>query len=77
MGYREVGYLIAIFLVQTGLILIFLPVIYSVFRITLIEYRFLDQLIKLIIFLLMAFTWLYIFKSLYYWSYRRLSSCGG
>ncbi len=65
-----------IFLIQTILVLFFLPIIWNIFRIELIQNRLLDQSLKALLMVLFGVLWLYIFRVLYYRSYSKLSRCG-
>ena len=73
--YVESLYLILVFSIQTLLILAFLPIFWFLASTPILPDRFVDQLIKLIIFLFLGYTWLLVFKYLYYKGYRSLSRC--
>gem|GEM_PF-5342128 len=75
MKYIDLLFLILIFLLQTLLILIFLPYLWELARIEIVRNRLLDQGLKALIFVILAYIWLYIFRLIYYGSYNRINKC--
>ena len=67
--------LMGIFTLQTILIIIFLPVIWSIARIDLLPIRIIDQALKALFIGFLSIIWLYIFRFVYYRSYSWLSVC--
>ena len=67
--------LIGIFTLQTLLVIIFLPVIWSFARIDLFPIRIIDQAVKAIFVGVLSITWLYVFRYVYYISYHKLKAC--
>ncbi len=79
MGRKEypVIALIGIFTLQTILIILFLPIIWSLVRVDLIPIRIVDQAVKAVFVGMLSFVWLYVFRYVYYRSYHRLKICDG
>lgn len=68
--------LIGIFTLQTILIMVFLPLIWSIARVELIYIRVIDQAVKALFVGGLSIIWLFIFRYVYYLSYHRLKICG-
>ena len=79
MGRKEypVIALIGIFTLQTILIILFLPIIWSLVRVDLIPIRIVDQAVKAIVVGMLSVVWLYVFRYVYYRSYHWLKICDG